>query len=153
MRETLLKGLLLLFVLAAVLVVGVAAQAQTAQEDAYIQAVKQAQLAIVVNAKEVNDAWERAKIFIARYGDTRSSIISDYIIDTNAAFTSYGASQAECKYAYSILKIKEYDGTYRIVVECNCIKGGATSTAKNNAKILSYYIKTGKLMPRFINAL
>ena len=119
-------------------------QPNTSDEVEYMNEVMNTSLEVTVSSAEANDAWGRAQSFVGKYSNMKIQIATDFVIQT------YNPEAFSEKYGYYIVKTKNDDGNYSFQVECT---GNGIFSNKDklaNQQILAYYIKTNKIMPKFV---
>ncbi|MFA5114367.1 MAG: hypothetical protein WC529_08805 [Candidatus Margulisiibacteriota bacterium] len=147
MKKSLLAGLLVLIAASSVFAMGGTVPPReelTAEEILYLDNVMAAPLEMTIPAKDIKNAWDRAQGFVGRYSNMKIQVSTDYAIQT------YTPEKFSGDYGYYVNKMKTEAGEYTISVQC--IGTGAFSNKDQlaNQQILAYYIKTGKVMPKFI---
>ncbi len=106
--------------------------------ELYINEVTTFPLSFTVPKLEEEEAWGRAHIFVSRY----SSIpITKY---TRSTILTIEPVRHRAQYGYHVTKSVEGENV-RIRVECLCGKDTLEKSMVMNARILAYFIKTGKL--------
>jgi len=113
------------------------------EERIYLQNVESFPLRFVISKNEAGDAWGRAQSWIGRYSNMKIQVLSDYVIQT------YNPREGSLNYGYYVTKTPVGEN---VEINVECISGNMFNKNKalRNARILAYYIKTGKLMTQFI---
>ncbi|MBI1318324.1 MAG: hypothetical protein GC168_05140 [Candidatus Hydrogenedens sp.] len=100
-----------------------------------------------VPESEAETAWARGIRYISDHSGMKIQTSTDYSISTYSP-TGHGAYY----FGYSITRLPEND---TVTFKVDCLRDmenfGDLEVANNNAHILAYYMKSGELMPRFIN--
>lgn len=109
------------------------------REEIYLQEIGLFPLEFTISRAEEEEAWGRAQSFIARFSPTRLQIVTPYVIQT---YEPMGCSD---EYGYSVIKTPIDEKNVLISVECRSGNILKKPYADTNARILAYYIKTGKL--------
>ncbi len=112
------------------------------EERIYLQNVESFPLKFIISKKEAPDAWGRAQSWVAQYSSMKIQVLSDYVIQT---YNPEGL-----RYGYYVTKTPMGDD---VEIKVEGITGNMFNKdkAERNARILAYYIKTGKLIPKFIS--
>ena len=104
----------------------------------YINEVKSFPLNFTITKSEEKEAWERAQSIIARYSSMPIQTLTEYAIQTKEP------ERNTAKYGYHVSKSTKGENVH-ITVICSCGKRLLIQSTVMNARILAYYIKTGKL--------
>ncbi|MGK5094849.1 hypothetical protein WDW89_22915 [Deltaproteobacteria bacterium TL4] len=117
----------------------------SAEEREYLNSVKAMSTTFTVSKDEESAAWASAQGFIGRYATMKVQTSTDNTIET---FNPIGGMTA-ANYGYAVTKFPIGD---EIEFQVRCEASNVYLPAESNAKILAYFIKTGKKMDKFINA-
>ena len=99
--------------------------------------------AFIIDIIDEKDAWGRAQSFIGRFSSMKVQSATKNIIQT------YTPTGTRPSYGYNITKTPVEDG---VAISVNCLSNNMfeNKEANQNAHVLAYYIKTGKLYPKYI---
>jgi hypothetical protein len=94
---------------------------------------------------EADQAWKRAQSFVERFSSMKVQNISANVIRTS------NPTQLSTTFGYYIQKILLGENV-RFTIQCFCgtLSASATDASLQNAHILAYYMKTGKLDPSLV---
>lgn len=111
---------------------------QIISEKEYWDKVNAIDLTFFVPESDLEAAWGRAQSWIGKYSSLKLQIATDYVLQTyNPTYWP--------QYGYYVTK-EPIDGGANISVSCVALWHIFSRKAKEkNARILAYYIKTGKL--------
>lgn len=109
----------------------------------YVKKMKNFPLEFIIEKNDEKNAWGRAQSWIGKYSSMKLQTATDYIIQT------YNPPEGELKFGYYITKTP-LDKGIQITVKCICGKS-FPYLIERNAHILSYYIKTGEIVPELIH--
>lgn len=93
--------------------------------------------------EQAEEAWGRAQVFIATYSNMKLQIATQYVLQT---FNPVGNWP---RYGYNVTRMQSA-GETQFAVQCMCSNMFNGKQAQQNASMLSYYMVTGELEPRFI---
>ena len=103
------------------------------------QEVINTETTFILPRSEAKDAWGRAQVFVSDYSTFKIQVATNFIIETQPPNGMAG-------YGYKISKMPINN---KVQFKVECIFSGVSISdnhqAKLNAKILSYYMKTGRL--------
>lgn len=114
----------------------------TPDEEDYLSKVNEFPTEFTIEENDIDNAWGRAQSWIGKYSSMKVQTVTDFIIQTyNPSSDNYG---------YYIVKTP-VNNDFEINVSCSKANIFTPKKyAETNARILSYYIKTGECMPQFI---
>jgi hypothetical protein len=117
---------------------GCATRQLTSSERNYLDKISEPHELTIFREDQIKDVWGRAQGWIAMYSSMKIQTATDFVIETYNPIGSWP------RFGYKIIK-EPTRGGYHILIEC------FSSKAKRNAQILAYYLRTGDMMPQFIN--
>jgi hypothetical protein len=118
-------------------------------EKQYLRDVDKTGLAVTVSAADLAVAWSRAASFISKYSTMKIQTSTDFVIETYNPEMSRDA--LDPWYGYKVVKTPLGDGKTKIDVLCTRFGTASEDRSLRNARILSFYIETGRLMERFVS--
>lgn len=118
-------------------------QLTAAQED-YLQTAMATPLTFTLPRDQAEEAWARAQSFVTRFSTMKLQSLTPHVIRT------YDPTEATAGFGYYLRRIPRGDRT-KITVECMCNNLMPSDQSVENAHILAYYMRTGKLDATLVN--
>jgi hypothetical protein len=119
-------------------------------EKAYIEKVRESKSTFTTDKNTSEEAWSRGHTFINRFSGMKIQSSTDYHVSTyNPNVIENGTI------GYSLNKeISDKNATFRIRCMYKVTNFKYTGdVCKSNIMLMSYYMKTGKLMDKFVNTI
>jgi hypothetical protein len=112
----------------------------TREQEAYMEEAMAMPLVFTVPTGEADQAWKRAHSFVERFSSLKLQQIS------NNAIRTYNPNEFSTAFGYYVKKTLLGENV-RFSIQCFCgtLSASATDASFQNAHILAYYMKTGKL--------
>ena len=116
----------------------------TPDQQQYLQSAMATPLDFTMPKVEADEAWKRALDFIQRFSSLRLQQMSEHVIRT------YDPTSFSIPFGYYVRRVP-LGNADRFTVECMCSTMSLNDETLQNAHILAYYMKTGKLDPMLVN--
>jgi hypothetical protein len=120
-------------------------QAQSAEEQAYLDAAKAQPTTFSVSSTESSGAWERAVKWLEEHATMSIKSKSETMIATLDPPTT-GTTHSRNEYGYTVTR-QPAGSSYTVTVTCVGNDPSIKPQAEQNAHLLAYFILTGKPTP------
>ena len=124
----------------------------SSEEKEYIELIQKTKISFEIPSDKLEQSWGRAQGFIGKYSGMKIHTNTDYVIETYSPIIDNFAPPI---YGYRVSRITSGDNEM-IDVICAVNKNGVADfpeIALMNARILSYYIKNGVFLKKFVNSM
>jgi hypothetical protein len=115
----------------------------SSDDQNYIKTAYDSPLEFSVPKSESDASWARAAEWIKKYSHEKIQNSNEFMIQT------YNPGSNEYSFGYYVTRNAEGDSA-KIAVQCIVGNLYAKKDQLNNAHLLAYYIKTGKIVPKLV---